>query len=191
MKGKERKQMIIEQVVENAISGDRDAFNLIIREYQQQIFTYIFKMIKNYQDAEDLTQDTFVKAYKKISNLNDTRGLKNWLYQIAYRTTVDYIRKPSVKSLVLLFDPSSSNEVSYEADFFINEDSELVNKIFANLNYKELTLLTLRVIEEMSYSEIGVIMNKSPSVLRKRYERLIAKLKKELLNGEGFIYEEK
>jgi|LGOV01.1.fsa_nt_gb RNA polymerase sigma-70 factor (ECF subfamily) len=177
--------MMQEEMTINVVD-DREAFNIIIREYQRRIFAYIFRIVKNYQDAEDLTQDAFIKAYKNMESVKDFSCLNNWLYQIAYRTAVDYLRRPSVKSLILLIDPASVNEVSYEVEYFSEEYNEQGSKIFATLNYKEHTLLTLRVIEEMSYIEIGKVMNKPPSVLRKRYERLIKKLEKEFSDEGGY-----
>ena len=176
--------MGIENTIKNILDGNDNEYNLIIKEYQQQIFSYIYRMVKDYQDAEDLTQDTFIKAYKKLVSLKDTSVFKSWLYQIAYRTTVNHLKKKSIKFLSLFNDPESINEISYEVDYSSGEYGEKVTKIFATLSYKEHTLLVLRAIEEMSYSEISQVVGKSPAVLRKRYERLINKLKKEFPSQE-------
>lgn len=176
--------MLLENTIKNIINGHEDDYKIIIQTYQQQIFSYIYRMVKNYQDAEDLTQDTFIKAYKKLASLKDTSVFKSWLYQIAYRTTVNHLKKQSIKLLSLFTDPESINEISYEIDYDTDEYGENATKIFASLSYKEHTLLTLRAIEEMSYSEISQIMGKSPAVLRKRYERLICKLKKDFPSKE-------
>lgn len=172
-------------MIKNMITkkNEREQFNDVIRTHQQMIFAYIFRIVKNYQDAEDLTQDTFVKAYRKMDTLKDNRKIKSWLYQIAYHTAMDYVRK---RSVLLLFDASKVNEVVYEVDYFSDETT---NEIMATLNYKEHTLMTLRVLEEMSYEEISSIMHVSSTVLRKRYERLIKKLRKQFLDKEGEIFE--
>lgn len=176
--------MLIENTIKNILDDHDDEYSIIIKEYQQQIFTYIYRMVKNHQDAEDLTQDTFIKAYKKLCSLKDRSAFKSWLYQIAYRTTANHFKKQSVRSLLLFNDPESVNEISYEVDYCSGEYSEKVTNIFASLSYKEHALLTLRAIEEMSYSEISQVMGKSPVVLRKRYERLISRLKKEFPSQE-------
>jgi len=170
--------MIQEKTINDILDGDIDCFALIVNEYQQAIFGYIYRMVKNYQDAEDLTQDTFTKAYRNLGTLKDVMGLKAWLYQIAYRTTINYIRKRQLKSLNVFASPEQVNALVYSVDFLQEEFGELATKIFNSLSYKENTLLTLRVIEEMSYEEISVIMSVSASALRKRYERLIVKLSK-------------
>lgn len=179
--------IIKEQIIQETLKGNYEVFSSIIRKYQQQIFAYIYKIVKNYQDAEDLTQDTFTKALKNIGNLKNVDYMKSWLYQIAYRTTLNYINKKSVKSLVLFKDPSTIDVISYTSDYFSNEFSEEINDIFKLLNVKEHTLLTLRIIEDMSFKEISNIMKKPPSVLRKRYERLIKKIKNELSDWEGVL----
>lgn len=181
--------MINEKTIKNILDGDIDCFSEIVGDYQQQIFAYIFRMIKNHQDAEDLTQDTFTKAYKNLSSLRQVEGLKTWLYQIAYRTTINYIRKQQIKSLNLFASPEQINSLEYQVDYSMGENSDLMTKIFSNLNHKEHTLLTLRVIEEMSYEEISQIMSASASALRKRYERLISKLNKTLSSDEEVGYE--
>lgn len=170
--------MSLENTIKNIQNGYDDAYGIIIKDYQQQIFSYIYRMVRNYQDAEDLTQDTFIKAYNKLATLKDISVFKSWLYQIAYRTTINHFKRQSVKSLNLFANPKSINEISFEVDYYSDEFGEKATKIFASLNYKEHTLLTLRAIEEMTYSELSQVMGKSPEVLRKRYERLISKLKK-------------
>ncbi len=176
--------MSLENTIKNILDGNDDEYNIIIKEYQQQIFSYIYRMVRNYQDAEDLTQDTFIKAYKKLTALKDTSVFKSWLYQIAYRTTINYLKKRSIKSLNLFADLESINKTSYVVDYCSDDYGDEATKIFAALNHKEHTLLTLRAIEEMSYVELSQVMGKSPEVLRKRYERLINKLKKAFPNSK-------
>jgi RNA polymerase sigma-70 factor (ECF subfamily) len=135
-------------------------------------------MVRNHQDAEDLTQDTFIKAYKNLVKLKDVPAFKAWLYQIAYTTTMNYLKKQRIKSLNLFVDPEKVNQISMQVTYHSDEYGEKATKIFATLTHKEHTLLTLRAIEEMSYQELSQVMGKSPEVLRKRYERLIIKLKK-------------
>ncbi len=84
----------------------------------------------------------------------------------------------------LFADLESINRISYEVDYCSDDYGEEATKIFAGLNHKEHTLLTLRVVEEMSYVELSQVMGKSPEVLRKRYERLINKLKKTFPNSK-------
>ncbi len=86
----------------------------------------------------------------------------------------------------LFADPENINEISYEVDYCSDDYGEQASKIFTSLSYKEHTLLTLRAIEEMSYVELSQVMGKSPEVLRKRYERLINKLKKAFPNSKEF-----
>lgn len=163
-------------MLENRVMAVDDDYGVIVKEYQQQIFAYIYRMVKNREDAEDLTQETFIKAYRKLSELNEPSAMKSWFYQIAYRTTMNHFRSKKLMGVFSNFE--SINEISYEEDYSLGEYSEKVTEIFSSLTYKEHTLLTLRAIEEMSYFEIGEIMNTSPATLRKRYERLIARLKK-------------
>ena len=98
--------------------------------------------------------------------------------------TINHIQKQSIKSLNLFSDPESINEISVKTDDYSDVSGDTAKKIFATLNYKEHTLLTLRAIEEMSYVELSQVMGKSPEALRKRYERLIIKLKKTFPNSE-------
>jgi len=101
--------MVLENTITNILEGNEEEFNIIIHTYQQQIFSYIYRIVKNRQDAEDLTQDTFIKAYKKLNSLQDKSVFKSWLYQIAYRTTVNHLNKQKVKSFILFSNPDSIN----------------------------------------------------------------------------------
>ncbi|MCH4889488.1 RNA polymerase sigma factor [Acidaminobacter sp. JC074] len=162
-------------VEETFIMSNEETYRIIIQTYQQQIFSYIYKMVKCKEDAEDLTQETFLKVFKKLDSLREPSLVKSWLYQIAYRTVVNHIKKQKLKSFSLFTNPDSINDLVYES----NDEtySEKAIQIFATLDHKEHTLLTLRVVEEMSYDEISLIMGKSSATLRKRYERLIKRLR--------------
>lgn len=168
--------MIGDQVIKDILEGQIDRYVEIVEMYQQQIYAYIYRMIKNPQDAEDLTQDTFTKAYKHLSSLKDVALLKSWLYQIAYRTTINHIRKTQLKSINLFLNPDQINDVACHVDYSMGEFGDLATSIFESLTYKEHTLLTLRAIEDMSYDDISLVMGVTASTLRKRYERLIKKL---------------
>ena len=146
-------------------------------------------MINDYQQAEDLTHDTFIKAYKNHHSYQKKASPKTWLFSIAHNSTVDYIRKQKpIKIFQDIFqtvkDPASLPEDVLE----IRESSIELYKALSRLKSTYREVIILRKIREFSVKETSEILNWSEGKVKTTLYRAIPALEKELLK-EGFLYE--
>ncbi len=159
------------RIVQDVLSGNRNAFLSIIKRYQRLIYHIVNRMIPNRSDHEDLGQDIFLKVYSKLNTFKGEAKLSTWIAQIAYNTCLNYLDK---KKFSLLDDQISAEESEEEftlmnqvEDDNITPDFEteriLSNKILQE-NISKLPaaykiILTLYHLEEMKYKEISEITN--------------------------------
>jgi RNA polymerase sigma-70 factor (ECF subfamily) len=167
--------------------GDMEAFRHIIQDYQQRIYLYVFHMLKNKEDAEDITQDVFITAMKNINQLHDTSVFNGWIYKIAHNKAINVLRK---RKVIALFNMKlNAVETKYYEKSF-NHDDEFcfeIEKLIDQLNDSDKTLLFLRVLEDMNFKELSIVFDTSPASLRKRYERIRKKLRTEYETFEGAV----
>ena len=81
------------QLIKNYLGGDEESFSILLDRYLKYIYNFAYRLCGNKGDAEDITQDTFLKVWKKIKNYNGKNSFKTWLFTIARNTTIDYLRK--------------------------------------------------------------------------------------------------
>lgn len=172
-------------IISRFVLGDTDSFRVLVDKYQQSIFNYVYKMIRNKQDAEDITQEVFIIAMRNVHKLKDSSAFKCWLYKIAHNSTLKFIKKSNLLSIIRFKNPTDLDRLQnvnpYELSKEFNTKLEsAINK----LKTVEKTLLYLRVLEEMNYEELGEILEVKPATLRKRYERIRTKLRQYYINGE-------
>lgn len=158
-------------------------------EYSMTIFKYILKLIQDKQQAEDLTQETFLKAYTYLEESRQVDYPKTFLYRVAYNLTVDYIRKHKPLQLMKDFfsyqkDPGASVESIVET----RESSQVLYDALTALKFSYRRVIILRKIEELSTRETGQILGWSESKVKSTLSRAMKVLKKHLTK-EGVNYE--
>src|SRR5690625_2458002 len=158
-------------------------------QYSMIIYKYIFKLIHDRQQAEDLTQDTFLKVYIYLENNKQVDYPKTFLYRVAHNLTVDYIRKHKPLQLMKDFfsyqkDPGASVESIVET----REASQELYNGLASLKTSYQRVIILRKIEELSTRETGHILGWSESKVKSTLSRGMRALKKHLTK-EGVNYE--
>ncbi len=145
---------------------DIDAFYCIVEKYEQKLLKYILRITNvSYEDAENILQEVFIKAYTKINSYNSNYSFSSWIYRIAHNHTIDYYKKNSKKETVNLEWDDNINFLNLlESDENILENiwkKELNKKIWEIINsldikYKE--ILILKFLEEKNYKEISDIL---------------------------------
>lgn len=161
----------IEQILDNVRSGNIQEFSKIVTIYQKQLYHFVYCIINNTQDAEDILQETFVTAYKKLSQYKNNTLFSAWLYKIAKNISLDVLKK---RKKIITFE---CNEMEYmieksSLDEDMNEGyDEKISEVFKRMTFNEKNILILRILQEKSYEEIGFIINKGQSATRKQYER--------------------
>ncbi len=172
-----------EQIVAKIQSGSVESYALLYDRYFDKIYKFIYFRTHHMQNAEDLVGQTFLKGYEKLLSFDSSKGsFSSWIYKIAYNNLVDFWRLSKNKTEVDLLwaeHVSDSTDIEEGVDLLIL--SENVKKIIENLPDIEKRLLTMRVWDELPYSEISVILNKSEAALKMQFSRIIAKLRSSII----------
>ena len=174
-------------LIQRVLDGDQDAFTALVNKYQKSVHALVWRKIGDFHIAEELTQDVFLKAYKRLSTLKRPEQFPGWLYVIATRHCFSWLRKKRVPTKSL--DAMSMDELEeacyaqYEADrgetAAIEQRRELVKRLLNKLPESERTVVTLYYLAEMSGEEISQFLGVSPNTIRSRLHRARQRLEKE------------
>jgi len=170
--------------VRGSLSGDAKAFEWIIRKYQKRIYFTILQVVMNHEDADDMLQDTFIKAYTKLGTYNERFPFYPWLYRIAINTSLNHQKKKARLRAMSLEDLDGNGHQADLAEsptqMFDMEGSELVDKLKTALQripYEQRTVFILRVNDGLSYQEISETMDISMGTVMSRLSRARDKLR--------------
>jgi RNA polymerase sigma-70 factor (ECF subfamily) len=183
--------MEIKKLIDRVLYGDPDAFELIVRNFQGKIFTFCYFMLGNQQEAEDTAQEVFFKAYRNLASYShDSDDLfLAWLYKIAANHCSTLLKRKKRWFLLMPLFRNDSNEKSAEETFSGQADNQL--QWLEGLTAAEKEILALRVIEDRPFEEISGILGISSATVRKRFERIKVKLKRNRDQLEGTRYEQR
>lgn len=158
-------------------------------EYGESILTYILLIVRDYQSAEDLTQETFIKAYINQQKFEQKSTVKTWLFSIAFNVTKDYFRKkhPLQYYLGLTMAEKDYKPIP-EQIVVMNDQTEQLYRSIQQLKPSYRHVIILRKLKEFSTEESSIILNWSECKVKMTLKRALAELKNELLDG-GFTYE--
>src|SRR3989344_1375331 len=174
----------LKQLVQQAKDGDSTAFSALYEQYITPIFRFVFFRVRTKEDAEDLTQHVFLKAWSALPEFgHEGKSFAAWLYRIARNTTIDYWRKKKPLSL----DPSSSafqnkqdKGLSPLETANQKEEAEHIRKALHILNEDQQTILTLKFIEDLSNKEIAHVTGKTEGAIRQIQSRALKALRQHL-----------
>lgn len=154
------------KLVQRAVANDQMAFAEIMDRYRDAIFHSINKMVFSSDDAEDLTIETFTKAFQRLDQYSPAYAFSTWLFKIASNHTIDFIRKKRLKALSL--DQGFASEDGDTMEFHVKDDSldpmetlqrkeriELMRAVVETMKPRYRRLVELRYFEERSYEEIA------------------------------------
>jgi len=157
------------------ISQSPKDFEKIIVEYQRSIINFQYRFTGNRYEAEDLAQETFIKAYKKLHTLKEPGKLKSWLYHIARNTAVDFFRKNKNRAIPVDHDVLASlakeEGPNYEQVIEQNNYSKEIRGCVDLLKAEEKTLINLLYFHDFSYKQISTMLNINQNTLKSRLRR--------------------
>lgn len=176
------------EIVERILKGDIDAFEELIDKYQKMIYNLAYRMFNNASDAEDITQEVFLKIYRNIEKCSGKPSIKTWVYTITYNTCIDEIRKNKGKEKISLDKNLSSDDgvYSFELDskeptpemYLLNKEGiKDIENAINQLNETNRTLVFLRDVKGLSYNEISEIMDMNIGTVKSRLNRARNNLK--------------
>ena len=175
------------KLIQRVLSGDDTAFSVLVRKYQKPVHALAWRKIGDFHVAEEITQDTFLKAYKRLSTLKEPQKFASWLYVIAANLCKAWLRKkrlwtqPLENANIVQLEKAtySGYVVSENEQTAIEAQREVVKKLLAKLPESERTVITLHYFGEMSSAEIGAFLGVSANTIRSRLRRAQQRLKKE------------
>jgi RNA polymerase sigma-70 factor (ECF subfamily) len=159
-------------LIARAQAGDHAAFEQIFTQYQTAIYNYIYRLMGSAEDAYDMTQDTFLKAYLALPKTSDDLRVGAWLYRIATNVCLDELRhRKLVKwqpwdAFISVFHPSQVAKDSPERDCIDREDNEEVQLILQKMHPKYRMCLVLREYHDLSYDEIAEVLNTTRAAVK-------------------------
>jgi RNA polymerase sigma-70 factor (ECF subfamily) len=168
-------------VVERVIGGDIDAFSILVSRYQDRIYSVALNYVGNPEDAIDVTQDAFLKAYTKLRTFDSASAFYTWLYRIAINAAIDFLRKRKSRPAESLDDEKFS-EVGYEPasnDPSVDpervavraEQARLLKKAISSLSEKLRTAIILHDVEGLSQEEVAEILKVPVGTVKSRVSR--------------------
>lgn len=179
------------ELVNLAKTGDQRAFTALYQKYESAIFNYVYRTMGDRQDALDMTQDTFLKAYKALPKTSDDLRLEAWLYRIASNVCLDELRhRKLVKwtpwaDFVTVFHPSQVAKDNPEKDVIHTENTEEVLLILEEMHPKYRMALILREYHDLSYDEITEVLGTTKASVkstlfraREKFRQVYAKVER-------------
>ena len=173
--------------VERILAGDEDAFTALVKKYEKQIHAFVWRRVKDYHVAEEITQDTFLRAYEKLGTLRDPNRFSGWLYMIATRRFLTWIGEKRIPMQSLEAMSSTEVEALFYTQYMVEQTEklatekqrEIVQYLLQKLPAHERTAVALHYLSEMTCEEIGDFLDMSPSTIKSRLHRARKRLKKE------------
>ena len=180
-------------LIQRTLDGDEGAFTTLVKKYQKWVHTLVWRKIGDFHTAEELTQDIFLKVYKKLSTLKPLDRFPGWLYVITTRHCITWLRKKRVSTTSLNAMPTTELEAlcyaRYEAargeEASVEHQRELVKRLLQKLPESERTVVTLYYLAEMTSEEVSAFLGVSPNTVRSRLRRA----RKRLEEQEHLLYE--
>ena len=177
------------QLIRRILAGDDTAFTTLVEKYHRSVHALAWRKIGDFHHAEEITQDTFLQAYKKLSTLRNPSQFARWLYVIADRLCIGWLRKqkPAMPSLEdtrtdiverLSYTRYISEQRETEA---IEHHDEIIKNLLERLPEQERTVVTLYYLDEMTTKEIGEFLNVPVKTVHSRLHRA-----RKRLQGETF-----
>ncbi|MBW1295565.1 RNA polymerase sigma factor [Aquimarina litoralis] len=148
--------------IEQVLKGDANSFATLVERYQSLVYTVTYRMVKNKEEAEEIAQDTFVKAYKSLINYRGDAKFSTWLYTIAYRKSLDAIKTKKRFLSSELIEDISEGEIGIVNDALnylqSKERKQIITDSILKLPEEDAAIVTLYYFDEKSVKEIKDIV---------------------------------
>ena len=156
------------KVIESCLMGNRNMFSYIIDKYKNMVYDLAYRMCNNYQEAEDISQEAFLRSYQALSRFNPKYKFSTWLYQVTLNIIRDRFKKKKINpiSLDAPINPDKSDYYHQTSDATHNpeailanqEKEEYIQKAILSLPLKYREVIVLRHLKDLSYIEIASIL---------------------------------
>jgi RNA polymerase sigma-70 factor (ECF subfamily) len=164
-------------IVERYLAGDMTAFDELMIRYERQIFRVCYRFVNNRDDAMDLAQEVFIKAFEHLSTFRRESSMKTWLYRIAMNHCINHVKK-NAREFVEITESVGSTRASVHSDMEEREQREQFRLLVKRLPPKQKAILEMRIHEQLSYEEIATMSGRSISTIKASVFFALEKLRK-------------
>lgn len=189
-------QTEILKLVKLAQCGDSTAFAKLIENHERLVYNVVYRMLTNHEDAKDISQEVFLKAYKYLDKFDGKASFSTWLYRIAVNTSIDEIRKRKGHETISLDKEKASDDgilkkeyadssAGVEEQVMAKESISNIKKAMENLSSEHRVIITLRDFQGLSYTEISEITQTSLGTVKSRLARARKTLKDLIIEGRN------
>lgn len=177
--------------VKKTQKGDTTAFEQLVLAHQNQIYRLCFRMLGNAEDAADMTQETFLKAWRNLDRFQGDAAFSTWLYRLASNCCLDFLRSQKRRPTVSMTTEDDDGEeqtievaddsATPEEELLLKEERSEIARAMASLDEEQRQILSLRVVNDLSYTEIAEILDIKEGTVKSRLARARENLRKKLL----------
>jgi len=156
----------------------RKAFEMIVKEFSEQLYWQVRRMVNDHDDADDLLQNIFVKAWLNVDGFRGESRISTWLYRIAMNECITFINKKKNEQNISLSDPESEAARHLESDSYVDGDvmQVLLQKALMTLPEKQRMVFNLKYFKEMKYEEMSEALSTSVGALKASYHIAVKKI---------------
>jgi RNA polymerase sigma-70 factor (ECF subfamily) len=174
------------EIIEEYSKGNiEQATNEFVRRYKNFIYLVAYRYVRNYDDAEDITQEVFIDALRKLKDFRQESSLKTWLYRITVNKAKNLLRRRNLISFISFSRPEEDSDLDFPDHTQSNklENKELEEKfleVLASLPEKQREVFSLRYFEDLSFNEISEMLGTSVGGLKANYFHAVRKIASEM-----------
>ena len=173
------------EIISRVLGGETNAFAELVKRYQNYVFTLALRFTHHREDAEEVAQDIFVKAYRSLADFRGTAKFSTWLYTIVYTTSVTFLRKKKLSTTSIddegTFLQLENQNSGFQANLIEQKSKNAsLNEAINMLSADDAQIITLFYKAEQSLEEIGKILGTEPNTVKVRLHRARTRLKEKL-----------
>lgn len=170
------------EIVDRVRGGNRSAYSILVRRHQKGLMRLAMRFMKDSDAAEDIVQESFIKAFERLNSFEGRASFKSWLFQIAVNTAKNRLRDRHGRGNMNIDDVPLAVDARAESTLVHGSVAEIIQKYVDDLPLKQKTALVLRIYEDLSFKEIAEIMDCPYDTAKANYRHALMKLKDELSN---------
>jgi len=174
-----------EEIIRRILKGEQSAFTILVEKYQNYVFTLILRFTENREDAEEIAQDVFVKAYRSLADFRGESKFSTWLFTITRTTCLSFLRKKKLDTQSLDNERTGiqveNSESAFNADLVEQKSRHtMLSQAIAMLSVDDAQVLNLFYRAEQTLAEIGKIMRLDPNTVKVKLHRARQRLKEKM-----------
>jgi RNA polymerase sigma factor (sigma-70 family) len=163
-----------------------EAFNLLLKKYQQKIYWHIRRMVINHDDADDLVQDVFIKIWKNLPGFRNDAQLYTWMYRIATNECITFLNKKKQKNNIPLddVDYELANTLSSSDQFSGDQIQKKLQQAILTLPDKQRLVFNMKYFDDMKYEEMSDVLGTSVGALKASFHLAVKKIEAFILSTD-------